>query len=414
MMAGNGVKWKKEDRLILKKTTLSLILAVCITVLVTLPNTGYALTDKEIENQLDLNKKKAADAVKKQLDADKQKKDVVQQKAQELKNAQELATQIEDQNDQLTALNKQTNQVTEELKQTNKQLVEAEDRVTARDNMMKSRVRLMYTNGFVSYLEVLLEATSFTDFLDRYQALKSIVGQDKEILAANKKDRQAVEVKKGEVETQLTQVQTLATQAELIKNALVTKEKEKEVLIASLANKEKALEMISDQQQQESVKLANENKVLLQKQRENQAAKVAAPSPYTGGQLSWPLPGRTMLSSGFGYRVDPINKSDANHTGIDIPAPAGTAIMAAESGTVIIARYVNGYGNTVVIDHGSIQSWYGHIRNNGIVVKEGDDVKRGQKIAEVGSTGRSTGNHLHFEIRKNDTPVSPLPYVTAK
>jgi murein DD-endopeptidase MepM/ murein hydrolase activator NlpD len=399
--------------LILKKTTLSLILAVSITLLVTLPSTGFALTDKEIENQLDLNKKKAAEAAKKQLDADKQKKDVVAQKAQETKSAQEIATQIEDQNDQLTTLNKQSDQVTDDLKKTNKQLVEAEDRVTARDNLMKSRVRLMYTNGFVSYLEVLLEATSFGDFLDRYQALKSIVGQDKEILAANKKDRQAVTEKKVEVETQLAQVQALATQAELLKNTLVTKEKEKEVLIASLSSKEKALEMISEQQQQESVKLANENKALLQKQRENQA-RAAAPAAYTGGQLLWPLPGRTMISSGFGYRVDPFNKADANHTGVDIPAPAGTAILAAESGTVIIARYVNGYGNTVVIDHGSIQSWYGHIRNGGTVVKEGDDVKRGQKIAEVGSTGRSTGNHLHFEIRKNDTPVNPLPYVSAK
>ncbi|MFK7694730.1 murein hydrolase activator EnvC family protein [Paenibacillus sp. HJGM_3] len=396
-----------------KKSSLSLFMAVGITLMIALPGTGYALTDKEIDDQLRLNEKKAVEAAKAAQDAEKQKKEVTQQKAQEVKSAQEIAKQIEDQNDQLTALYQQTEQVTEQLKQTNKQLVEAEDRVTARDNLMKSRVRLMYTNGFVSYLEVLLDSTSFSDFLDRYQALKSIVGQDKEILEANKKDKQAVADKKVQVEGQLAQVQTLTTQAEIIKNSLVAKEKEKEVLIASYTSKEKALEMISEQQQQESAKLAQQNKELLAKKRENQA-KASTVSPYTGGQLLWPLPGRTALSSGFGYRVDPINKADANHTGVDIPAPAGTSILAAESGTVIIARYVNGYGNTVVIDHGSIESWYGHIRNGGIVVKEGDEVKRGQKIAEVGSTGRSTGNHLHFEIRKNSTPVNPLPYVTAK
>ncbi|WP_127580281.1 murein hydrolase activator EnvC family protein [Paenibacillus koleovorans] len=391
----------------MKRTTLSLILAAGIALLVTVPNTGYALTDAEINAQIKANEKRAADAAKQQQDAEKQKKDIANQKVQETKNMQELLTQIEAQNDQMTALNTQKEQVIGELKETNKQLTEAEERVVARDNLMKSRLRLMYTNGFVSYIEVLLDSTSFSDFLDRYQALKSIVGQDKEILESNKRDRQVVADKKVQVETQLAQVQDLATQAEVMKNTLVAKEKEKEVLIASLSSKEKSFEEISESQLAAVNKLAQENAALYRKLEENKAKLT-----YSGGKLNWPLPGRTTLSSGFGYRIDPINKADANHTGFDIPAPAGTAIQAAEEGIVIIARYTNGYGNTVVIDHGgNLQTWYGHIRNGGIVVEEGDSVKRGQKIAEVGSTGRSTGNHLHFEVRLNNNPVNPGPYV---
>ena len=111
-------------------------------------------------------------------------------------------------------------------------------------------------------------------------------------------------------------------------------------------------------------------------------------------------------------RMDPIKHVMKLHKGIDIPAPLGTSIVAAETGTVLIASWVNGYGNTVVLDHGGgLWTWYGHIRNGGIKVKEGQVVKRGEKIAEVGSTGDSTGNHLHFEVRIKQEAVNPLPYL---
>jgi murein DD-endopeptidase MepM/ murein hydrolase activator NlpD len=132
-----------------------------------------------------------------------------------------------------------------------------------------------------------------------------------------------------------------------------------------------------------------------------------------GGKLSWPLPKKYPITSNFGSRVDPITgKSGENHKGLDIGAPSGTSILAAESGTVIIAEYWNGYGNTVVLDHGNgLWTLYPHIRMNGIKVKKGDTVKRDQVIAEVGSTGRSTGPHLHFEVRVNGIAVNPAPYL---
>ncbi|PYI51242.1 peptidase M23 [Paenibacillus flagellatus] len=369
------------------------------------PQEGYAITDAEIDKRLDMIKKQEAEAAKKQQEADKLKKDLASKKVQETNNMQELWKQIEEQGNKLNAIQKQIDATTATLKQTGQELQEAEQRVETRDQLLKSRVRLMYTNGFVSYLDVLLESTSFSDFLDRYHALKSIVGQDKEILEANKRDREAVAQKKVQVEAQLAQVQALYAQNELAKKELMAKEKDKEVLIASLAKQEQAIEEVSEEQEEFLKKLAAEKSKLWAEKNKNKKTAV-----YTGGQLKWPLPGRTTISSGFIHRINPVTKKSENHKGIDIPAPAGTEIHAAAPGTVIIAQWVNGYGNTVVIDHGGgLETWYGHARS--LAVEEGDQVKAGDVISYVGSTGQSTGNHLHFEVRKNGEPTDPIPYV---
>ncbi|MCF6094552.1 M23 family metallopeptidase [Microaerobacter geothermalis] len=135
---------------------------------------------------------------------------------------------------------------------------------------------------------------------------------------------------------------------------------------------------------------------------------------YKGGKLLWPAPGTTRITSGFGYRVDPFTGKPAGHNGLDIganpPGTYGSPIVAAESGVVITAAYLRGYGNTVIINHGGgIWTLYGH--NQKLLVKEGQEVKRGDTIALMGSTGRSTGPHVHFTVYKNQVPVDPMPYL---
>lgn len=118
------------------------------------------------------------------------------------------------------------------------------------------------------------------------------------------------------------------------------------------------------------------------------------------------------LSSGYGMRIHPITGVKKNHTGVDLAAPQGTDIHAAQDGVVIVAEWWSGYGNTVIIDHGdNVWTLYGHIRSGGIKVEKGQQVKKGETIAEVGSTGNSTGPHLHFEVRINGNPVDPMPYL---
>ena len=129
--------------------------------------------------------------------------------------------------------------------------------------------------------------------------------------------------------------------------------------------------------------------------------------------MEWPVSGHTRISSPFGYRIHPIFKVKKLHTGIDIPAPTGTSIGAAAAGTVVYCDWLGGYGKAIMVDHGGgILTLYGH--NSALVVSEGDTVSRGQTIAKAGSTGNSTGPHLHFEVRKNGSYVDPMPWLRGK
>lgn len=390
----------------MNKRSWMIVLACGLLLVMYAPQQGYAITDAEIDRQLELIQKREAEAARKQQEAERLKKDIAAKKAQEASSIQELWKQIQEQGNKLQQLQKQIDATENQLKQTGRELEEAERRVAERDALLKSRLRLMYTNGAVTYLEVLLESTSFSDFLNRFQALKSIVAKDKDILEANKRDREEVARKKSEVETQLQQVEALYAENERIKQELVAKEKDKEVMIASLTSQEEQLEELSEEQEQFLKELAAQKSKLWAEKNKNKAKVV-----FSGGKLNWPLPGRTTISSGFVQRVNPVTKKRENHKGIDIPAPAGTEIHAAAAGTVIIAQWVNGYGNTIVIDHGNgLQTWYGHARS--LAAKEGDQVKAGDVVSYVGSTGQSTGNHLHFEVRVNGEPVNPLSYVS--
>jgi murein DD-endopeptidase MepM/ murein hydrolase activator NlpD len=131
---------------------------------------------------------------------------------------------------------------------------------------------------------------------------------------------------------------------------------------------------------------------------------------YAGGVMKWPTPGYTRVSSPYGMRIHPIYKVKKMHTGIDIDAPSGAKIVAANSGKVILAGWNGGYGNCVIIDHGGgLATLYAH--QSKILVSVGDKVQKGDTVGKVGSTGLSTGPHLHFEVRKNGSTTNPIPYV---
>ena len=127
--------------------------------------------------------------------------------------------------------------------------------------------------------------------------------------------------------------------------------------------------------------------------------------------MAWPIPGHTRITSYYGYRIHPVYKDWRLHNGIDVAAPSGAPFVAAESGTVILARSYGGYGNAVIINHGGgITTLYGH--GTKILVSAGQYVTKGTPVLTVGSTGTSTGPHAHFEVRKNGITVDPLPYIT--
>ncbi|TLS50606.1 peptidase M23 [Paenibacillus antri] len=316
----------------------------------------------------------------------------------------------------IESINEQMYEVEESLNMTVEELVKAEERVVTRDGLLKSRLRLLYMNGVVSYLDVLLSSTSFVDFLDRIDALQSIVSQDKEILELNIQDKQTVERKKAEVENQLEYVEQLFAETESLKAELLAKKEKKEVAIASLQEEEHELLEMTEDQEKELMAYADEQAKLVKKQKELQSAQKKAQQKkvvkYTGGQLTWPVPDSQRVTSPFATRIHPITGKKHTHTGMDIGAPGGTTIVAAASGEVVLAQWYGGYGNCIIIEHkDGFRTLYGHIRNGGIKVKVGDTVDAGQKIAEVGSTGSSTGNHLHFGVYVDNVAVDPDPYL---
>ncbi|UKS26168.1 peptidoglycan DD-metalloendopeptidase family protein [Paenibacillus sp. HWE-109] len=395
----------------MNKKILPLVLTLGIAASLAVPYAGYAAsTTEKIDQQLTQLKKQKAEAQQKASDAQNQITKVQTEKDQTTKDMNTLLNQVNEASKKLTNLNEQIDQVSDNLELNAKQLDEAVARVESRDSMLKSRVRLMYMNGFVSYMDVLLSATSFNDFLNRIEALKSIVNQDKEILESNKKDKETVTLKKEETEKQLEQVKILYANADALRDELQAKEKAKEVKIASLSKQEKVLEDISEESDKQITQIAKQEADLQEKKRA--ASKAKSPFTYTGGKLGYPLAAQAPLTSDFVDRINPVTGKAESHKGIDLGAPKGTGILAAENGSVIYASWMNGYGNCIIVNHGNgLWTLYGHIMNDGIYVKVGDVVKRGQKIAGVGSTGQSTGNHLHFEVRLNEVPRDPKPYL---
>ena len=259
------------------------------------------------------------------------------------------------------------------LRETATALDEAEVRVEKRDELLRTRLRLMYTNGAVSYLDVLFQATSFSDFLDRYQSLTMIVDQDKEILEDNIKDKNLIAINKLKVEEDLVKLNALYADLQAKKAELQLKEHSKEVMIAQLAEKKEHLEEITEDEEAKLMAYANEKSRYLK-----EVSKLK--STGKAGVFAWPLPEKFRISSNFGYRTHPVTKKKKLHAGTDIAAPKGTKVMAAASGVVIVAGWYGGYGNAVIVDHlNGYWTVYGHMSK--ISVKENQKVKTGQKLA---------------------------------
>jgi murein DD-endopeptidase MepM/ murein hydrolase activator NlpD len=286
-------------------------------------------------------------------------------------------------------------------------LDDATMRVVERDKLLKTRIKIMHEMGEISYLEVLLGAKNIGDFLSRLHAVQLIIKQDIEILEENRNDKILIENKKAEVEVHLSNLQSFYNEANVLKDQLYKQRKERTVVMARLVAEEGELEEIKEEQEQAMLDMMQQMKKALAEKN-----KLLSIKKYSGGQLAWPVPDSPRVSSYFGLRVDPFTGRNSGHNGLDIPARQGTDIVAAGGGVVIYATYIRGYGNAIAIDHGGdISTLYAHIREGGLFVRDGQEVRKGQKIAEVGSTGRSTGPHLHFGVYKGRTAVDPLGYL---
>ncbi len=268
----------------------------------------------------------------------------------------------------------------------------------------KTRVRVMYEDGESSYLEVLLESTSYFAFLTRMEFVTSIMERDNRLIDDMKATSAQLKAAKEELETSLQETESAKAQIVEKQRELEQRSAESQAIIDKLTNDEAYLKEQYSIAEKEANQVQAEIDRILAQQKKTQAAK-----EYVGGVFGWPLPGHSTISSSFGMRFHPTLKVYKLHTGVDISAPRGTKIVAANSGTVITSTMNGAYGNYVVIDHGGGRTTlYAHMSSRSVSV--GQTVSKGQQIGLVGSTGYATGNHLHFEVRINGSLVNPMSY----
>lgn len=322
----------------------------------------------------------------------------------------------------LKSIQAQQAQINAQIAQTTADIAKAEAYLKTRQAVLNRRVRAIYMHGQLNYLEVILGANSFSDFANRLELLKRVIHSDYSLILEIQKQKAAIEAKKAQLEEDKKQLDALAAEAEKTQQEIAAKKAEQQkVLDAARSNKAAAAQMEKDLNSQ----LAQVKSLIQQRLAAAEAARQAqqqAASDDGGGggggsddnyvegtgSLSWPVNG--PITSPFGYRTHPIFGTTILHAGIDIGVDYGTPVHAADSGTVVYSGWISGYGNAVIIDHGGgLSTLYGH--NQSLAVSEGQSVSKGQVVAYAGSTGNSTGPHVHFEVDVNGSPVNPLGYL---
>lgn len=324
----------------------------------------------------------------------------------ELTEALEAINKIEAQiiegETKLTETENEIAKLEEEIKAIKEKLEYIQTDYEAQKEAFENRLVALYEMGETTYLDVLLNSKNITDFISRYYLIGEIAQYDSDLLETIEREKNKIE----EINKQLDQKQenlkaSKNTQEKTLialENARTIKNSYAAELTEDELNVQQQIEEYNNQLNNIDAKMA----IL---------AMVNGDSEYIGGEFLWPIPGYTIITSEFGMRFHPILHYYRNHNGIDIGATTGAPVVAANSGTVITASYVGSYGNVVMIDHGGgIVTNYAH--GSKILVEVGQVVERGEVIMEAGSTGLSTGPHLHFEIKINGTFVNPLPYVT--
>ncbi len=276
----------------------------------------------------------------------------------------------------------------------------------AQEQLLNQRLVVVYKHGFQSYLEVLFNAGDYSEFVNRVEAVSFFIKSDLRLLEEIQTTKSMVESKqtmvvskKKEYEQQYKKMTTLEEQVSLeqrkVSSKVIETKKELNRIQRDRAQLEKALE--------EYEETSREIEAAIQ-MREQKGLELGT------GKMIWPVAKRGRISSTFGWRLHPVLRKKKYHNGQDIAVPSGTPVLAADSGVVLVSGWKGGYGYFVAIDHGGgISTCYGH--NSRLLVKVGEKVIKGQTIALSGSTGLSTGPHLHFEVRKNGVPIDPLPFL---
>ena len=362
--------------------------ALCAVFLVGLSPVAFS---ESLEEQRDEYIHKADQAQRKKNEIESEIEGLSEAK-RELDEAADAAKKAyKDVRSELDATEDRIDENEEKLKVLNKDYDKKTDQLAA-------RVRDIYINGQISYLDVLFGAKDFQDFFTRMDLLKKVIQQDYDLVQVVFAEKQAIENSTRELEKDKAAKKKLVDEASVRRKEAEKKQEAQQSLIDKMETDRATQERIIN----ENMAASKEVERMIRNSRYQPAV------PSGNGGMIWPISG--PITSPFGWRIHPITGASRFHSGLDIGGDYGDTIHAAASGIVSYAGWISGYGYAVIIDHGGgVSTLYGH--NQALLVSEGQSVSQGQPIAECGSTGNSTGPHCHFEVRVDGEPVEPMGYL---
>ncbi len=367
-------------------------LVLCISTPLALEGgTAHAETVQQKINNAGKEKQEALDKIKK---AEAQKKDLAAE-------SEILDMEIGIVQDEINAIDVILDETNAEIQVKEEEIARHEENITAHNDAFKQVLRSMDETSASSYLELLLSSKSFSEFLVHVETINEITRHDTAIIDEMVRLKNSVEAAKAVIEAKKEEQEEARAIVSGKKNTLQEKLNQKAELSKKLEQDIESYRKVYEKARQEEESL---------KASLSSSLSSSSNSKYTGGKFCWPAPSYTRISSPYGYRNHPIFKTRKFHSGVDLAAPGGTNILAAADGTVKMSGWNGGYGNCVIIDHGGgISTLYGHASRN--LVSKGQKVTKGQVIAKVGTTGNSTGNHLHFEVLINGKTTDPMAYI---
>ena len=339
-------------------------------------------------------------AQKKQAELNKKLNENNAKKNAEQKNKNAIDKEVSEIQAEIDKLDAQIEEINNRIETKEQELAKAHEKSSIQYESYKNRVKLIVEKGPITYLEVILNANSLEDFFVRMDVVEQIAAYDKTLLDELKQVEEQIELLIKEIEEERAGVQAIMEQSLAKKRQLAEKQ----------AASQKILDQLSavDKEITQEMRKARE----AENAARNEIARLVSGdgSRYVGGKFLWPSTNSYRITSPFSMRVHPTLGVYKQHTGIDIGASYGTSVLAAASGTVIISGWNNAWGNYVVINHGGgVTTLYAH--NSSLLVSKGQYVTQGQVIAKVGSTGYSTGPHIHFEVQVNGNPLNPMSYL---
>ena len=392
------------------------VLAIAMVLLLILPMISMAIqsasaaSQDELQAQIDAGRSQAAD-LNEQIDALEEELESIQNdKSQALEQKSLLEQQINAQNEAIASVESNIAQYDLLISEKETEIAETQKKEEEQFALFCDRVRAMEEAGSTSYWDILFGAADFSDLLDRVAMVGEIMEYDNKVMDELTALRQDLQEQQTALEASRTEQQAEKEDLEARRADLQAKQSEVDALITQIAADESQTEAARDALEAEASRIDAE---VARKQRELQALLDAGAITFDPGSgYVWPVPGYYRITSVFGPRIHPITGRPGNHTGTDIAAPGGTPIHAARGGVITISTYNSSYGNYVVVQHDNgVSTLYAHM--NSRAVSEGDVVEQNQVIGYVGTTGSSTGNHLHLEFRVNGTRQDALDYYPA-